>query len=496
MPRNFPLSREDEQQDGGQAVEYDYDLFVIGAGSGGVRASRTSAGFGAKVAVCELPYNPISSETEGGIGGTCVLRGCVPKKILVYGSAFSGEFQDSKEFGWNINGEITFDWKRLVANKSNEIARLNGVYKKMLNNSKVEMYEGAGKVIDPHTVEVTETGGQVKRFSTKHILIATGGRAVLLDIPGKELAITSDEGLSLAEFPKRVVIAGGGYIAVEFAGIYSGMGAKVDLFYRKPYPLTGFDEEMRAVVATNLEGRGIKCHPQTNLTKLEKVEGGIKVTTDKGEVFEADAVMFATGRKANTKKLGLENVGVQLDKSGAVKVNEYSQTNVPSIWAVGDVTNRVNLTPVALMEGTCFSKTVFGGQKMKPDYENIASAVFCQPPLAVVGLTEEKAVAQAKNDILVFTSSFNPMKNTISGRKEKTVMKLIVDSVTDKVLGCSMVGPDAAEIMQGVAIALKCGATKAQFDSTVGIHPTAAEELVTMRSSTRRVTPSGEVIKT
>lgn len=497
MPRTFPLPGEQALHDdnGEGPVEYDYDLFVIGAGSGGVRASRTAAGFGAKVAICELPYHPISSESAGGIGGTCVLRGCVPKKILVYGSAFGGEFQDAREFGWNINGDITFDWKRLIANKTKEIIRLNGVYKRLLAGSKVDMYEGGGKIVDPHTVDVEQTGGEVKRFTAKKILVATGGRAVPLNIPGKELAITSDEGLSLEEFPKRVVIAGGGYIAVEFAGIYSGMGAKVDLFYRKPLPLTGFDKEMREVVARNLENRGIKCHPETNLTKLEKVAGGIKVTVDNGEEHEVDAVMFATGRKPSTKNIGLEDVGVELDKTGAIKVNEYSETNVPSIWAIGDVTNRINLTPVALMEGTCFAKTEFGGKPMKPDYENVASAVFCQPPLSVVGLTEDEAVKQAKNDILVFTSSFNPMKNTISGRVEKTFMKLIVDAVTDKVLGAGMVGPDAAEIIQGVAIALKCGATKAQFDATVGIHPTAAEELVTMRTATRRVTPKGEVLK-
>jgi glutathione reductase (NADPH) len=306
-------------------------------------------------------------------------------------------------------------------------------------------------------------------------------------------AIVHDDGAGSNSW--CAIMCVGSYIAVEFAGIYNGMGSKVDLIYRKPTPLTGFDEEMRAVVASNLKGRGINCHPNTNITKLEKVEGGIKVTTDKGNEIITDAVMFATGRKPTTKRLGLEKVGVELDSHGAIKVNEYSQSSVPSIWAVGDVTNRLNLTPVALHEATCFSKTVFGGQPTKPDYEFVASAVFCQPPLSVVGLTEQKAVVQAKNDILVYTSSFNPMKNTISGRQEKTAMKIIVDSATDKVLGVSMVGPDAAEIMQGVAIALKCGATKAQFDATVGIHPTAAEELVTMRTLTRRINPSGEVIK-
>ncbi|KAG0629216.1 hypothetical protein M758_1G085900 [Ceratodon purpureus] len=497
MPRTFPQpQQEDLHGDNGPgAVDYEYDLFVIGAGSGGVRASRTAAGFGAKVAICELPFSPISTEVTGGLGGTCVLRGCVPKKILMYASAFSAEFQDSKEFGWNKNGDITFDWKHLIANKTKEISRLNGVYKKLLSGSKVDIYEGAAKIIDLHTVEVQEIGGNSKRYSTKRILVATGSRAVLLDIPGKELAITSDEGLSLEEFPKRVVIVGGGYIAVEFAGIYGGMGADVNVFYRKPYPLAGFDEEMSTHVANNLEGRGIKCHPHTNIVKLEKVAGGIKATSNTGEEYEADAVMFAVGRKPTTKNIGLENVGVELSATGAIKVDEYSRTNVPSIWAIGDVTNRMNLTPVAIMEAMCFAKTEFAGNPTKPDYVNIASAVFCQPPLSVVGLTEEQAIKRVKNDILVYVSSFNPMKNTISGRNEKSVMKIIVDVKTDKVLGAAVLGPDAAEIIQGVAIALKCGATKAQFDDTVGIHPTAAEELVTMRTATRRVTPKGEVFK-
>ncbi|KAK6931733.1 FAD/NAD(P)-binding domain [Dillenia turbinata] len=307
----------------------------------------------------------------------------------------------------------------------------------------------------------------------------------LMDVD--ELAITSDEALSLDELPKHVVILGAGYIAVEFASIWKGMGSNVDLFFRKELPLRGFDDEMRAVVARNLEARGINLHPRTNLTELTKVEGGIKVVTDHGEETVADVVLFATGRAPNTKRLNLEAVGVKLDNSGAVIVDEYSHTNIPTIWAVGDVTNRMNLTPVALMEGTCFAKTVFGGEPTKPDYLNVPCAVFCNPPLSVVGFSEEQAIEQAKGDISVFTSSFNPMKNTISGRQEKTVMKLVVDGETDKVLGASMCGPDAPEIMQGIAVGLKCGATKAQFDSTVGIHPSAAEEFVTMRTVTRRV---------
>eukprot|EP00249_Psilotum_nudum_P020078 c27553_g1_i1 orf=267-1724(+) len=473
--------------DGFEAEQFDFDLFTIGAGSGGVRASRMSAGFGARVAVCELEFNPVSSEYFGGVGGTCVLRGCVPKKILVYGASFSGEFEDSKNFGWDIHGNVTFDWNRLMENKTKEITRLNAVYKRILASAGVTILEGEAKLISPHIVQVRHSSGEVKQYRAKNILIATGSRAVLLDIPGKELAITSDEALSLETFPKRVVIVGGGYIGVEFAGIFNGMGSKVDLFYRRDTPLRGFDDEMRAVVAKNLESRGILLHPTMTLRRIEKVVDGVKAYTDKGEEITADVVLFAVGRNPNTKRLNLDAVGVELDSKGAVKVNEYSQTNVPSIWAVGDVTDRINLTPVALMEGTCVANTLFGGQKTKPDHANVASAVFCIPPLSVVGLTEQEAVAQAKSDIIIFTSTFTPMKNTISGRQEKTVMKLIVDSETDKILGAAMCGPDAPEIIQGIAIALKCGATKAQFDSTVGIHPTAAEEFVTMRTATRRV---------
>uniref|UniRef100_A0A0C9QU67 Glutathione reductase n=1 Tax=Wollemia nobilis TaxID=56998 RepID=A0A0C9QU67_9CONI len=475
--------------------EFDFDLFVIGAGSGGVRSARTAAGFGAKVAICELPFHPISTETIGGVGGTCVIRGCVPKKILVYGSGFSAEFEDSRNFGWDINGPITFDWKRLLENKTKEITRLNGVYKRLLTNSKVTMLEGEARFVEQHKVEVIQPDGAQKYYTAKHILIATGSRASHLNIPGKELAITSDEALSLEELPKRAVILGGGYIAVEFAGIWKGMGVEVDLFYRKDLPLRGFDDEMRAVVAKNLENRGVKLHPNTSLSKMEKMAEGIKVFTDHGDELTADVVLFAIGRKPNSNRLNLGAVGVEVDHIGSVKVDEYSRSTVPNIWAVGDVTNRINLTPVALLEGTCFAKTVFSGQPTKPDYNHVPCAVFCQPPLSVVGLTEQQAIEQAKNDITVFTSTFTPMKNTISARQEKTFMKLIVDSETDKVLGAAMCGPDAPEIMQGIAVALKCGATKAHFDSTVGIHPSAAEEFVTMRTPTRRIAAGTSVKK-
>ncbi|KAG6787903.1 hypothetical protein POTOM_003950 [Populus tomentosa] len=500
-----------------EEAHFDFDLFVIGAGSGGVRAARFSANYGAKVGICELPFHPISSEVIGGVGGTCVIRGCVPKKILVYGANFGGEIEDARNYGWEVNEKVDFNWKKLLQKKTDEIIRLNGIYKRLLSNAGVKLYEGEGKIVGPNEVEVTQLDGTKLRYSAKHILIATGSRAQRPAIPGQlslafsvqlfskhytfkaarslsiqELAITSDEALSLEDLPKRAVVFGGGYIAVEFASIWRGMGATVDLFFRKELPLRGFDDEMRAVVARNLEGRGINLHPRTNLTELTKTEEGIKIYTDHKEELLADVVLFATGRAPNTKRLNLEAVGVELDNAGAVKVDEYSRTNIPTIWAVGDVTNRMNLTPVALMEGTCFAKTVFAGQPTKPDYNHVPCAVFSIPPLSVVGLSEEQALEQANGDVLVFTSTFNPMKNTISGRQEKTVMKLVVDAETDKVLGASMLGPDAPEIMQGIAVALKCGATKQQFDSTVGIHPSAAEEFVTMRSVTRRVTAGGK----
>ncbi|KAL1200517.1 Glutathione reductase, cytosolic [Cardamine amara subsp. amara] len=468
-------------------ANYDFDLFVIGAGSGGVRAARFSANNGAKVGICELPFHPISSEEIGGVGGTCVIRGCVPKKILVYGATYGGELEDARNYGWEINENVDFTWKKLLQKKTDEILRLNSIYKRLLANAAVKLYEGEGRIVGPNEVEVRQIDGTKINYTAKHILIATGSRAQKPNIPGNELAITSDEALSLEEFPKRAVVLGGGYIAVEFASIWRGMGGTVDLFFRKELPLRGFDDEMRALVARNLEGRGVNLHPQTSLTKLTKTDEGIKVMSSHGEEFVADVVLFATGRNPNTKRLNLEAVGVEVDQAGAVKVDEYSRTNIPSIWAVGDATNRINLTPVALMEATCFANTVFGGKPTKADYTNVACAVFCIPPLAVVGLSEEEAVEKATGDLLVFTSGFNPMKNTISGRQEKTLMKLIVDEKTDKVIGASMCGPDAAEIMQGIAIALKCEATKAQFDSTVGIHPSSAEEFVTMRTVTRRI---------
>nr|KJB30162.1 hypothetical protein B456_005G131500 [Gossypium raimondii] len=418
------LVDEEMNQTNQEEAYYDFDLFVIGAGSGGVRAARFSANYGAKVGICELPFHPISSEVIGGVGGTCVIRGCVPKKILVYGAAFGSELEDARNYGWELNEKLDFNWKKLLHKKTDEIIRLNGIYKRLLSNAGVKLFEGEGKIVGPNEVEVTQLDGTKLSYSAKHILIATGSRAHRPPIPGQGLGITSDEALSLEDLPKHAVVFGGGYIAVEFASIWRGLGANVDLFFRKELPLRGFDDEMRAVVARNLEGRGINLHPQTNLTELIKTDNGIKVTTDHGEELIADVVLFATGRLPNSKRLNLEAVGVELDNTGAVKVDEYSRTSIPSIWAVGDVTNRMNLTPVALMEGTCFAKTVFGKEPSKPDYSHVPCAVFSIPPLSVVGLSEEQAIEQANGDVLVFTSTFNPMKNTVSGYDDDFEMLL------------------------------------------------------------------------
>lgn len=470
-----------------------YDVVTIGAGSGGTRASRMVAKtLGLKVAVIELPYGLVSTKEIGGAGGTCVIRGCVPKKLLVYASSFQADFRDAHGYGWDESAP-GFDLKQVMAKKSAEVERLNGIYKRLLVNSGCDYLEGYGKVLDPNSVEVTAADGSKKVLKTKNILIATGGRAFVPDIPGKELCDTSDEALVFDDIPKTMVIVGGGYIAVEFAGIYAGFGSKVHIICRKPLPLRGFDNECRELVAKNLEKRGIILHTDSTPEKVEKSASGLAVTINTPEgtqVIEADKCMFATGRKPNVKNLGLEDVNVEMGPNGAIKVNKFLQTNVPSIWALGDVIDRVQLTPVALMEGMAFTETMKGNPK-EPDYENIASAVFCQPPLATVGISEDEAIETRQGEIDVFVEGFRPMKNTISGRDERSIMKMIVDTATGKVLGAHMVGPDAPEIMQGIAVALKCGATKAQFDSTIGIHPSSAEEFVTMRTLTRRVQCKG-----
>jgi glutathione reductase (NADPH) len=446
-------------------MEYDFDLVTLGAGSGGVAASRRAGSYGAKVAICESVR----------VGGTCVLRGCVPKKLLVYGSHFREELEDARGFGWTI-GESTLDWGKLVAAKDRELDRLNAIYIRMLRDSGVQILDGRGTIVDPHTVEVAG-----KRYTAKHILIATGGWPSLPKIPGIEHAITSNEALDLPELPERVVIVGGGYIAVEFAGIFHSAGAHVEILLRSDSILRGFDQDIRSNLREQMAKRGISIRCETIVRSLEKeANGSLSVRLAGDEMLDADVVLYATGRAPNTKNLGLEAVGVKLDDKGAVLVDEWSCTSVPSIFAVGDVTDRINLTPVAITEGRAFAETTFNNRPMKIDHHGVASAVFSQPPVATVGLSEEQA-RLAHADVDIYRSRFRPMKHTLSGRDEQTMMKLVVDRATDRVLGVHMVGADAPEIIQGLAIALKCGATKAQLDSTIGIHPTAAEEFVTMR---------------
>ncbi|KAH7442433.1 hypothetical protein KP509_03G088200 [Ceratopteris richardii] len=465
---------------------FDFELITIGAGSGGVRASRFAANLGAKVAVVELPFATISSDQTGGLGGTCVIRGCVPKKLLVYGSKFSHDIEESRGFGWSFESEPKHDWATLIAQKNAELRRLLGVYKNILSSAGVTIIEGRGKIVDKHTVEVNG-----KKYSAKRILLAVGGRAVVPDIPGKEFAITSDEALDLPSQPKKIGIVGGGYIALEFAGIFNGLGSEVHVFIRGNKVLRGYDEEIRDFLADQMTLRGINFHFEESPLAIEKSSDGLlSLRTNKGMERSFSHILFGTGRRPNTKNLGLEEAGVGLDENGAIVVDEYSRTNVDSIWAVGDVTNRVNLTPVALMEGGAFARTVFGGEDIKPDHVNVATAVFTQPPVGCVGLTEEKAI-EKYGDIDVYTTNFRPMKATLSGLPDRTLMKIVVDATTDKVIGVHMCGDDCPEITQGIAIAVNAGVTKAQFDATVGIHPTSAEELVTMRTPTRKIRLKG-----
>ena len=457
-------------------MSYDYDLFVIGAGSGGVRASRIAAGHGARVGICE----------DYRVGGTCVIRGCVPKKLLVYGSKFAHDFEDAASYGWSV-GTPAHSWATLRDNVQKEVDRLNGVYLRLLEGARVELHMGRGRLMDRHTIQVGE-----KTITADKILVATGGHPVVPDIPGKEFAITSNEAFHLPDpLPKRITIAGGGYIAVEFAGIFHGLGCHVDLVLRRDRVLRGFDEECRTAVHEALRDSGIKMRTEMQIGRIEATNGKAPFTvhTPLGGMFETDLVMYATGRTANTSGIGLEKAGVQLDKAGAIAVDDWSKTTASNIWAVGDVTDRINLTPVAIMEGHCFADTEFGKRPRKPDHRDVPSAVFCQPELANVGLTEEEATLTL-GEIRVFTAAFRPMKYTVSGRQQRTFMKLIVEAATDKVVGVHMVGDDAAELIQGLAVAVKAGATKAQFDATVGIHPTAGEEFVTMRTARIEPAPS------
>ena len=445
-------------------ARYDFDLFTIGAGSGGVAGSRRAGSYGAKVAICESVR----------VGGTCVLRGCVPKKLLVYGAEFADAFEDAAGYGWSL-GERRFDWRALIAAKDRELDRLNGIYVNMLKTSGVAIIEGHGKLVDPHTVEVAG-----KRYTAANIMIATGAWPELPKIPGIEHAITSNEALDLKALPRRILIVGGGYIAVEFAGIFRTLGAEVRMAIRADKLLRGFDEDVRIALGEEMTARGIEIHAHTHLDRIEKTPEGFVATAHDGAKFAADTVMYATGRKPNTATLGLQALGIEVNKSGAVVVDQNSRTSLPHVYAVGDVTDRLNLTPVAIAEGRALAETLFNDNAMTVDHQTVPTAVFSQPPVGTVGLTEAAARGMY-GAIDVYRTRFRPMKNTLSGRQERTMMKLVVDRQTDRVLGCHMVGRDAPEITQGLAIALKCGATKRQFDRTIGIHPTAAEEFVTMR---------------
>lgn len=444
---------------------FDFDLFVIGAGSGGVRAARMAAGYGARVAVAEASR----------LGGTCVNLGCVPKKLMVYASSFAAAFDDSAGFGWSVP-EPSFDWATLTANRDRELARLNGVYRRLLEGAGVRILEGRAHLLDRHSVDVAGS-----RFSAERIVIATGGRPFRLPIPGAEHGITSDELFGLERQPRSILIAGGGYVAVEFASILRGLGSKVVLSYRGPLFLRGFDDDVRSTLAAEMRKRGVELRFGTTVERLERRAHGIAALLSSGEVVEADQFLCATGRVPNASGLGLGELGVRLDTRGAVIVDEHLESSVPGIYALGDVIDRVTLTPVALAEGTALARSLFGGAPTTVDYSNVPTAVFSQPAVAAVGLSEAAARA-AGHEVVVFRSTFRPLLHRLSGRDEQTMMKLVVDRASDRVLGVHMVGPEAGEIVQGLAVALKAGATKASFDATIGIHPTAAEEFVTMRT--------------
>jgi glutathione reductase (NADPH) len=448
-------------------MNYDFDLFVIGAGSGGVRAARFAAGFGAKVAVAESRY----------LGGTCVNVGCVPKKLLVYSAHFADQFAQAKGFGWALQ-EANFDWPTLIANKNREISRLNGIYRNLLVSSGVTLLESHARLLDAQHVEVDG-----KTYSAKSILLATGGWPQKPDIPGIEYAITSNEVFFLKQLPKRVLVVGGGYIAVEFASIFHGMGATTSLLYRGELFLRGFDGAVRAHLKDELSKSGLDLQFNTDITRIDKqADGSLLATLQDGRQLACDTVFYATGRRPMLDNLGLENTKVELDERGYVRVNELYQSSEPSILAIGDMIGRVQLTPVALAEGMAVARRLFKPEQYLPvDYQLIPTAVFSLPNIGTVGLSEEQARAAGHN-IKVFESRFRPMQLSFSDSQEKTLMKLVVDADSDRMLGCHMVGPDAGEIIQGMAVALKAGATKQHFDDTMGIHPTAAEEFVTMRT--------------
>jgi glutathione reductase (NADPH) len=448
--------------------DFDYDLFTLGAGSGGVRASRVAAGLGARCAIAE----------DHRVGGTCVIRGCVPKKLLTYAAHFSQDFEDAAGYGWTV-GRPEFSWPALIAAKDREIGRLEGIYRGLLAGSGVALLDGRAVVVDPHTVEVAG-----RRITARHLLVATGGWPMRPAFPGAELCITSNEAFGLRALPRRVLMVGGGFVAVEFAGIFRGLGATVTLAHRGEQLLRGFDDDVRAHLSIELVRHGIDLRLHAQPQSVEHLPDGtlrVMLRTSAGvEALVFDAVMLATGRVPNTRGLGLAEAGVALDDAGGVQVDAYGASSVPSIHAVGDVTNRIALTPVAIREGAALAATLFGGRPTTVDHADVAHAVFSDPPVGAVGLTEAQA-RDRLDAVVVHSASFRPLKATLSGRDQKTLMKLVVDGDTQRVVGAHMVGPDAPEIIQAIAIAVKAGLTKAQFDATMAVHPTAAEEFVTMR---------------
>src|SRR6202795_2306493 len=447
--------------------DFDVDLFVIGGGSGGVRAARIAAQHGARVMLAE----------EYRLGGTCVIRGCVPKKLLVYASRFHGEFEDAAGVGWTVP-HATFDWATLIANKDKEIARLEAAYGSLLEKSGVKVAKNRATLVGANTVQVAN-GDRVK---AAHVLISTGGAPSFGDkIPGIEHAISSNEAFHLAELPRRVVIQGGGYIAVEFAGIFAGLGAQVTLVYRGENILRGFDDDVRQHLRMDMEKHGIRVVTGRTITAIEQAGTHYSVQVSSGNHIPADKVMFATGRAPNVAKLGLKEAGVEIAKNGGIAVDEFSRTTAPNVYAVGDVTNRINLTPVAIREGHAFADTVFGNKSTIVDHANVPTAVFSEPEVGAVGLTEAQARAKLPQTD-VYKSMFRPLKATLSGRDTTVLLKLIVDGQTDRVVGCHIVGEGAAEMVQLAAVAVKMRATKADFDATMALHPTIAEELVTMRT--------------